>query len=177
VESRHVVLVGAMGSGKTTIGRSVAAALDRPFVDNDEMLRRKVGVSAADLSERDGIDGLHRAEAAVALEALSDESPSVIAVAASTIESSEVRARLRDRAWVVWLRADPGVLAARFPSTTRPFGDRDPGGVVEEQSSLRDPLFAGVADASVETGRSDVEAVVAEVMAALRREPSGGLPS
>ena len=163
----HIVFVGAMGSGKTTIGKRVAAALDRPFVDNDEMLQRKVGMSAAAFSGRDGIDALHAAEAAVVLESLAAAAPDVVAAAASTIENADVRASLRSRAWVVWLRADAEVLAARFPSATRPFGDRDPLLLAAEQSDRRDSLFAEVADAAVETGRSDVDAVVTEVVAAI----------
>ena len=43
----HVVFVGAMGSGKSTIGRSVAAALERRFVDNDEQVLAATGMTAA----------------------------------------------------------------------------------------------------------------------------------
>jgi shikimate kinase len=162
----HVVFVGAMGSGKTTIGRPVAAALDRPFVDNDEMLEERVGMSAADFAGRDSVDALHRVEAAVVLEALGAPVPSVIAAAASTIEHAEVRDALHSSAWVVWLRADRDVLADRLPSPTRPFGDRDPAGLVNEQSQHRDPLFAQVADASFDTAHEPIDAVVARVIAA-----------
>ena len=115
-----------MGSGKSTIGRRVAAALSRPFVDNDARLEQRSGVTAAVVSERDGVAELHRIEADVLLDALASQEPSVIAAAASTIEDARVRDALRD-ARVVWLRADPAVLAARLPSVTRPFGRARPG--------------------------------------------------
>ena len=44
---RHVVLVGAMGSGKTTIGVPLAAALKQRYVDNDEQLLKMTGLDAA----------------------------------------------------------------------------------------------------------------------------------
>jgi len=165
---KHVVLVGAMGSGKSTIGKRVAAALDLPFLDNDEMLERATGSSAAALAARDGIDALHRAEAEVVLDALRATRPAVIAAAASTITDADVRRALRD-VTVVWLRAEPEVLAGRLPGTsTRPFAGADPARLVQEQSERRDPLFAAAADQAVATDISDVNAVVASVLRGLR---------
>ena len=167
MSSRHVVLVGAMGSGKTTVGRPVAAALDRPFLDNDQLLEATTGLTAAAFEGRDGIDALHRAEAAVLLETLATETPSVIAAAASTIESAAVRSALRERAWVVWLRADPATLAARLPgSDARPLQRRDPAALVREQSLRRDPMFAEVADLTVETAGVPVDEAVEKVVVA-----------
>jgi shikimate kinase len=165
-DARHIAFVGPMGSGKTTVGTRVAAASRRPFVDNDEALARATGLSAADLAARDGIDALHRAEAAVALDALGRADPSVIAVAASTITDVDVRDALKRRAWVVWLRADLGSLVARLPeSATRPLLDHDSARLVAEQSRRRDGLFNEVADETVDTGNEGVDEVVERVLA------------
>ena len=169
--TRHVVLVGPMGSGKSTIGRRVAAALGRPFLDNDALLEAAVGRSAADLERRGGIDAVHRVEAEVLLDALARDDAAVIAAAASTIEVAAVRAALADRAWVVRLRAAPDTLVARFPeSSDRPLGRVDPSRLVADQSRRRDPLFAEIADATFETDGSaaddTVEDVVKKVVAA-----------
>jgi len=154
-----------MGSGKSTVGTRVAAALERPFVDNDDALIRKCGMSAAELAARDGVGALHRAEAAVVLDALQRPEPSVIAAAASTITDPTVRQALSDRAWVVWLRADAHSLAARLTeSALRPFLDRDPAHLVAEQSRERDALFADVADMTVQTGDAGVDDVVTAVL-------------
>ena len=163
--SRHVVFVGPMGSGKSTVGSRVAVALGRTFLDNDDLLASAAGMSAAELERRDGIDAVHRVEATVLLDALARDVPAVIAAAASTIEVAAVRAALSDRAWVGWLRAGHDTLASRLPgSPTRPLGQVDPSTLVTEQSRRRDPLFADVADASFETDGSDVDTVVADVV-------------
>jgi shikimate kinase len=166
-----------MGTGKSTIGRPLAAHLGRDFVDNDDALEQRAGVSAAELAQRDGIDALHDLEAALLLEALAAPEAAVIDAAASTIERADVRAALEHRAFVVWLRARPDVLARRLPSATRPFADRDPARLVAEQAEQRDPLFAAAADASIETGDQPVDASVARVVAAVEAGGSAPTPS
>ena len=166
--TRHIVLVGAMGSGKTTIGRRLAASFGRKFLDNDELLEQRTGTTAAALVARDGIDALHQLEATTVLDALRTEPAAVIAAAASTIEDPEVRSALRERAWVGWLRADPATLAARMPETgTRPFAGADPARLVAEQAQRRDAWFAAVADAEFRTGGADADQVVALVREAV----------
>ena len=172
-DARHLALVGAMGAGKTTIGTRVAAALGRPFVDNDDALERATGSTAADLAVRLGIDALHEAEAAIVLDALRSPEMSVIACAASTITNVSVRDLLRERAWVVWLRAGHETLVARMPaSAARPFGREDPGRLVRDQSRARDALFAAVADATFATDTTTVDHVVPRVVSSARE---GGL--
>jgi len=163
-----------MGSGKTTVGTRVAAALDRPFIDNDDVLVRTTGSSATELVARDGVEALHRAEATIVLDALHRADPSVIAAAASTVTDRSVWEALSSDAWVVWLRADPGSLVARLPgSPDRPFRDQDPVRLVAEQSHERDRLFADVADATVETGDARVDEVVSEVLACAHQRGLG----
>jgi len=168
--ARHIALIGAMGSGKTTIGRRVAALLGRQFVDNDELLERTTGSTAAELAARDGIDALHRLEASTVLDALRSRTPAVIAAAASTIEDAAVRSTLRERAWVAWLRADPGTLVARMPSSSaRPFGEADRDRLVAEQAQRRDVRFAEVADRVFETDRARPDQVVSGLLDAFRK--------
>lgn len=171
---RHVVFVGAMGSGKSTVGTRVALALHRPFVDNDALLQEVAGASAAEVAARDGVDALHRIEAATLLDALGSVDRSVIAAAASTVTDSGVRDALKASAWVVWLRADPATLIARLPgSSTRPFRDQDPARLVADQARERDRLFADVADLTLDTGHDGVDAVVARVVASAHERGLG----
>src|SRR5689334_14413518 len=69
-EARHVVLMGLMGSGKSTVGRPLAARLDRPFVDNDDRLAARTGQTAREVAAAEGADALHAREAAVLVDAL-----------------------------------------------------------------------------------------------------------
>jgi len=171
---RHVALVGAMGSGKTTVGVPLAAALNQRYVDNDEQLLRTTGLDAAHLAVRDGVDALHAAEAEAVLAALRAPEATVIGAAASTIVDPVVRRELAASAFVVWLRADAATLAVRTPqSPTRPFAGEDPARLVAEQARERDPLFAGAADLTVRTDDHDPAAIVAEIVAAREASERG----
>jgi shikimate kinase len=172
--ARHVVLVGAMGSGKSTVGFPLASALARPFVDNDAQLLERTGSTAAAIEAQNGIDALHDAEARALLAALESPIPAVIAAAASTIDVAEVREALEHSAFVVWLRAAPAVLAARMPqSTIRPFASEDPARLVARQAAERDALYADVADMAAASDRSTPAAVVEEIMANLPGDVAG----
>lgn len=110
----HVVLVGLMGSGKTTIGRRIAARLGRPFRDSDAALLERHGLTAREIGRARGLPYLHRLEAEILLDDLAGSTISVIAAAASTADDAAcVEALLSDRAIVVWLRGSVPVVAAR----------------------------------------------------------------
>jgi shikimate kinase len=161
---RHVVLVGAMGAGKTTVGRLLAVALRRPFVDNDELLGRATGSTAAAITAADGLDVLHELERDLALRAITDREPKVVAVAASLGSDPRALDRLRAGAWIVWLRADPAVLRARISgSTARP----EVGPAIEAQTDARARAYRAAADLVVDTGADRPEDTVRAIEAGL----------
>ena len=118
---RHIVIVGHMGSGKTTLGRDLANSLGLPLCDSDEALLRDEGTTARELQRRSGQLALHRFEAAHFLRALAAAEPRVICAAASTIDDERCVAALSSSdVAVIWLRASSATLAARHPGGTAP---------------------------------------------------------
>jgi shikimate kinase len=81
--SRHVVLIGMMGAGKTTVGRLLAERLGWAFWDNDEALRNEVGQTAAEFQRERGQPALHQVEDRLLREALHSPDPAVVAAAGS----------------------------------------------------------------------------------------------
>ena len=74
----HIVVVGSMAVGKSTVGRALAARLDRPFRDSDDDLEAARGPDRSRLAEREGVDALHRWEAEHLLAALAGTPPAVV---------------------------------------------------------------------------------------------------
>jgi len=152
--ARHVVLLGLMGGGKTSVGRRVAARLGRPLFDGDEILEERFGQTAAQIADAEGIDRLHELEAEIALEALSSTTPAVIGPAASVVELDAVRGAMTGHV-VVWLAGAAAYHARKaVQKDHRPLlDDGDPLVLFEHQLAVRGPLIRAVADLVV-----DVEA-------------------
>src|SRR5690606_27867321 len=149
---RHVVLVGLMGVGKSTVGRRLAKELARPFADVDEQVELRAGLVIPRLFEERGEEAFRTLEAEVLADLLDRPEPLVVAAGGGAVTRAENRARLRAaRAVVVWLQASPAFLAARTDPTHRPLlaGD-DPAGALARLLAERRPLYAAAADLAVD---------------------------
>lgn len=162
----HVVLVGLMGSGKSTVGALLAAGLGVDLRDSDADIEGDTGRTGRDIAARDGIDALHALETRHLLDALEEPGTTVICAAASTLDDALCRAALRaPRHLVVWLRADPAVLAARqLPGDHRPDLGSDLAEVIRQQADRRTPALRAVADLALDATQAP-DASVAAILA------------
>ncbi len=161
----RVALVGMMGSGKSTIGRRLAASTGWPYVDNDELVVRAEGASARRIAARDGERDLRDAEAMALETGLEEPAPCVIGVAAGTVLDLRNRQLLRDRALVVWLDAEPATLARRAAGAPhRPWLDGDAERWMQHTLEARRPLYAEVADHRVDTAAASPDQAVASII-------------
>ena len=165
---RHVVLVGMMGAGKSTVGRLVAERLGRPLVDSDALIETRTGRTVREIFEADGEPAFRALEAAALVEALAAGTPSVIAAAGGVVISADNRAALAAAdAVVVWLRADPAVLAPRVGRADhRPLIDDDPEASLRRLLDGREPWYAEVSDVVVDATLPP-EVAAAAVLAAV----------
>jgi shikimate kinase len=108
-----VVLVGFMGSGKTSVGRALARRLDVSFADSDATIEERHGSIAA-LFARDGEAGFRTIEREAVLALLTGlrSEPGVLALGGGAVKDADVRAALQGTL-VVWLAAPPDVLWRR----------------------------------------------------------------
>ncbi len=166
VDGRHLVLVGLMGSGKTTVGRVVAQRLRRELLDSDFMIEAREGRTVRAIFAEDGEDAFRAIETDVLVEALAAEDRAVIAAAGGVVLRPENRAALRESgARVVWLRADPATLVERVKGGVhRPLLDDDPRGTLERMYAERSDLYREVADAIVMVDNRSVNEIVEAVL-------------
>jgi shikimate kinase len=168
VTPRTVVLIGLMGSGKTSVGRALAARLDRRFVDNDRAFETRTGLTAAAYARRHGDDAMHTVEAEVLAGLVDDPTAGVIAAPGSVVLMD---AAVLDGAFVVFLDVAPEVLAGRVePDDHRPLLGDDPLGALSRMHAVRGSTYRGLADLTVEAAGRGVADVVDQLVAAL---PSG----
>ena len=112
--NRHLVLVGFMGAGKTTVGEEVARRLGREFMDTDAEVERRHGTPIADLFQFTlGEEIFREREREVVLDALARTPPAVIAFGGGAITNVEIREATKRAAMAVWLDVDVDTAWAR----------------------------------------------------------------
>lgn len=150
--SGPIVLVGLMGSGKTTVGKKVAKLLGRPFVDADVELEARTGRSVADWFEVDGEASFRSAEADLLASLLDDGQPWVIGAGGGVVVAERNREALsRPGVTTVYLHGDVPFLASRAKAKPhRPLLTGDPAEVLGRLYDERDGWYREVADAVVE---------------------------
>jgi shikimate kinase len=168
VPERHLVLIGLMGAGKTTVGRRCAKRLGRDFVDLDEEIIGRAAMSIEDIWRERGEEQFREVEREVVVDVCASPVPLVIACGGGTVVDPESRQRLRAVGTIVWLRAPVAVLAARVGhDARRPLLAGDPSGALARLAELRAGAYAAAADAVVDTEGRDVKAVADAVLAVI----------
>ena len=150
--ARHLVLVGPMGAGKTSIGRALARHFGLAFADSDHEVEARAGAAIATIFECEGEAGF-RAREREAIAALLAGPPAVLATGGGAVLDAGNRALLAAAGFVVHLRADvPAQLARLARDRSRPLlatGDRE--ATLRRLAAARDPLYADVADLAFDT--------------------------
>ena len=160
---RNLVLVGFMGTGKSTLGRIAASALARPFYDTDEVVQERAGCTIREVFARWG-EACFRQWEAEAVRDLGQASGLVLATGGGVLGQPGNAAALRAGGLLVGLRARPDVILRRVggadAARARPLlaGD-DPLARIRALLAAREPMYAG-ADASLDASDLTLDAAV-----------------
>lgn len=164
---RHLVLVGLMGAGKSTVGARCAERLGRPFVDTDDEIVTRAAMPFDEIWATGGEARFRELEREVVADVCASPDPLVIASGGGAIVDADNRGRFRATGVVVWLHAPTPVLAARVgDGSTRPLLAGDPEGALARLGAARQDAYEASADAVVETENRAVEEVADAVLAA-----------
>jgi shikimate kinase len=165
-DDEHVVLVGLMGTGKSTVGKVLAERLRRSLFDTDAMCEARTGRTVRAMFVEDGEPVFRALESEVLADALAGATPVVVAAAGGVVLAEQNRRLLREaKAKVVWLSADPALLVERARSGGhRPALDADPAGTLRAMASAREPLYREVADLVISVDGRSVGDVVEAVL-------------
>lgn len=162
----HIVLVGMMGAGKSSVGRALARKLGRELLDSDEMIEARTGRTVREIWAADGEPAFRELETEVLSEAVAASEPSIIAAAGGVVLSEDNRAVLKGAgAHVVWLLADVELLLERVKAGMhRPLLDEDPEGTLRKMYEQRCDLYQEVADAIVSVDNRSINDVAGAVL-------------
>ncbi|MDA8284835.1 MAG: shikimate kinase [Actinomycetota bacterium] len=166
----HVLLIGMMGAGKTTVGHLLAQRLGAAYLDSDAEVRRRTGRTVPEIWHTDG-EGAFRSEESRALaDAVARPGPTVVSVAGGAVLDPANRDLIRHGGTVVWLRARPDTLAARIGSGDgRPLLEGDPATNLRRLDAERRPLYAQLAAVTVDVDELAPDAVADRILTATGR--------
>jgi shikimate kinase len=165
---RSIVLVGMMGSGKSSIGRRLAGRLAIAFVDADSEIETAAGMTIAEIFERHG-EAYFRAGEARVIARLLEQGPQVLATGGGAFMNRGTRAAIGAKGISVWLKADFDVLMKRIKRRNdRPMlKTDDPAATLAALVADRYPIYAE-ADLTVVSRDVPHDTIVDEIVAALR---------
>lgn len=148
----NVILIGMMGSGKTTVGRVVAERTGREFIDLDQMIVDRTGKQITQLFQEIGEDGFRNIETK-ALKELTAATHAVISTGGGIVTRAENRRLLRESGIVIWLDAPPRELLKRIGNDdSRPMlHGGDPLKRIESLVAERREMYADASDIHLDT--------------------------
>jgi shikimate kinase len=164
---RVITLVGMMGSGKTSVGKRLAARLGLRFVDSDGEIETAAGMTITEIFDRHGEPYFRDGERRV-IARLLGEGPCVLATGGGAFMDARTREAITQAGVSVWLRADRATLIQRIARrNNRPLmRTADPAAQVERLLAQREPVYAR-ADIAVDSSERPHEDVVAALIASL----------
>jgi shikimate kinase len=155
---KNIVLIGFMGSGKSTVGRELHQRLGYPLVDMDQVIEQRAGKPITAIFEDEGEAVFRRMETTL-LEELADPAAPrrIISTGGGVVGSADNRTLLRSMGYVVWLDAPIRAIMDRTSKNRqRPLlHTDDPAARIRELMALREPLYQETAHLKLDTAGLD----------------------
>lgn len=161
LDSGNLMLVGMMGSGKTTMGRILAKHLGKTFVDSDEEIQLRTGVTIPHIFDVEGEAGFRQRETCAIRELVKTDNL-VLATGGGAVIAELNRSLLKQNGIVIYLKANVHDLWLRTRhDKNRPLLQTgDPRAKLAELFHQRDPLYQQAADIIVHSGKQSVQALM-----------------
>jgi shikimate kinase len=169
-----LALIGFMGTGKTAVGRVLAARLGREFIELDALIERRAGKSIAEIFRQDGEIGFRELEIE-AVKEVAHRKKAVIACGGGAVLNKINIDRLRQESVIVYLTASPAVILRRTSEdkNERPMlQSPDRAAQIRELLKFRRPFYERAADIKIDTSRLNIESVAGRILEKLKENES-----
>ena len=171
----NIVLIGFMGSGKTSVGLKLSYRLRIPVEDTDKLIENRQGVTVSEIFAAKGEEAFRRMETELLQELGQRPYGRILSVGGGTPVREENRKLLKQCGTVVYLRAEAETIYERLKGdTTRPLLQcEDPLGRIRELLAARESAYGECADVTVDVDDIGIELIVEQIVNALQRTEKG----
>lgn len=162
---KHIILIGFMGCGKSTVGIRLSYRLRRVVEDTDKLIEKRVGRSISDIFKEEGEAAFRQMETKCLQELMTLKDERIISTGGGLPMKIENHELLKRLGTVVYLRISPGGVWERLKNdTTRPLLQcDDPMAKIEELLAKRAPVYEQAADVILDVDGKTMEEVLAEL--------------
>lgn len=164
-EAKNIILIGIMGSGKSSVGRTIAKMLQRRFIDTDRYIERKTGKTVTEIFEEGGEAQFRKLEKEI-IKKVSQYIGIVISTGGGAIKDPESFKYLKESGWIIALYASPGTLYKRIEGKRiRPIllKAEDPVKKLEEIQNERKRSYSK-ADFQIDTENKGINEIAQEIL-------------
>ena len=165
MKKNNIILIGFMGSGKTTVGLRLSYRLRRVVEDTDKLIEKKAGRTIADIFAEEGEKHFRNLETEMLQELCGTCEGKIISVGGGTPVRQENRSLLQTLGMVIYLRVRPETVYKRLKGdTTRPLlqGD-DPEGKIRQLMTARREAYESCADLIIDTDELDIDHILDKI--------------
>ncbi len=162
---RNIILVGPMGSGKSTIGSLIAKRLHRDFMDSDHYIEERTGVDIARIFDVEGEQGFRDRESKALIDLLS-QSDRVIATGGGSVLRQENQRLLKQKGYIVFLDTTVNQQMQRLRrDKKRPLlQTENPRERLEVLLAERRPIYLDLADLTIKTDKRVARRLAADII-------------
>ncbi|MDB9751797.1 shikimate kinase AroK [Gammaproteobacteria bacterium] len=169
--TNNIILIGPMGTGKTTIGRQLAKNLSVSFYDSDHEIEKRTGVKIALIFEIEGVEGFRRRETQI-LNELSQMNNIVLSTGGGAVTRAENRKTLKNNGHIIYLKSSPEILFKRTADDkNRPLLQTDDRlSQIRKILAEREPIYIEMADEVIDSEKKSSKQIIQKILEQIDNE-------
>lgn len=162
----NIVLVGYMGSGKSSVAYQLSYKIQTPYIDSDKQIEREQQMTISEIFATRGEAAFRDMETEYLKRLIADKSRLILSTGGGMPVREENRALLKQVGMVIYLKTDAETIYERIKDdTTRPLLQcEDPKAKIWEMLAVRGPMYEDCADHIVTTTGKTMQEIVAEIV-------------
>ena len=164
-KNRNIILIGYMGSGKSTVGRKAAKAVEYTFLDTDDLIEKEEGMTISKLFEEKGEPYFREKETETISRLMGEPKGNIIATGGGLPMKEGNAELLKELGTVIYLKAETDTLLKRLSGdTTRPLlQNGELRNKIETMLAVRGPVYEATADVVLQTDNMSFYEIICQI--------------